>query len=1151
MLLVATGAMWCFRTQGSPSRAADVRSRSSEWPSPRSSVIVERLTPGGKAEAAGLRVGDRILTCRSKPLDSPAMLQSELDNSAGEDEIDLRFERDGAESSLRAPRTGLGIEVRPALPDESLDHYEEGLRARIAGDAVAATTAWTVAALSAARDGNGTAAAWLHTRVAQIHESKQRWDEASKEYRSAIEIWKPGTDDASRSRTLVSLARCNQQLADADAARRLLDEARRLDASADRKIWEGLDLHSLGMLTWALGDFESARRYFGDAVTLREQWMPGSLQLGESLNGMGAVAYQEGDLDKAEDYYRRSLRVSESKLPDSLAVADGLNNLGVVAIARGDLDAAFEFNSRSLDIRERLAPDSEALTAALTNTGIVEYKRGHLDTAQDYYTRSLAIHERLGPDSMFVARDLINLGVISYERGDLDAAEDHYSRSLTILERLAPESPDCMTSVYNLGMVASERGDWDVAQRNLSRALAYREKTAPDSLPVAETHNALGNLAFARSDLETAEMHYLRALETEERLTPGSLLVSISLHNLGGVASRRDHIDAAKGYYERALAIRERMAPESLDLASSLHGLADIAIRQHRPKDALPLLKRALETIESQRDHIHGSQSRALLLARYSEPYVTLQRAYLALGDLPSAFDTIERARARSLLEGLGEARAEIREGVEPSLLERERALREQLSTTDLERQSPASDDASRARAAAAEKKMNELLVEFEEIQGRIRRASPRYAALTQPQPLSLGEIQHEVLDENTLLLEYALGPDRSVLWCVSTEGIHAYDLPGQDEVDRAARHVHELLTARNRGPKGETVAQAEKRIEQADREVSTAASALSEMLLGPVSQKIGTKRLLIVADGALQYVPFGALPAPSADADPHPQAHPLIVDHEVISLPSASVLGVLRREIAGRERAKKSVAVLADPVLTPSDPRVKNRSAAPSSADRASSTHAGGDGGSDKHSKRGVARIEPSSMQRLRFSRLEAESILALGGDQGLSALDFAANKRTALGPELNQYRIVHLATHGLLDSQHPELSGIVLSLVDEEGRPQDGFLRLHEIYNLRLNADLVVLSACQTALGREVRGEGLVGLTRGFMYAGAARVIASLWSVQDKATAELMTGFYEAMLHDGQTPAAALRTAQVAMWKQGRVPYYWAAFVLQGEFK
>src|SRR5262249_55574747 len=191
-------------------------------------------------------------------------------------------------------------------------------------------------------------------------------------------------------------------------------------------------------------------------------------------------------------------------------------------------------------------------------------------------------------------------------------------------------------------------------------------------------------------------------------------------------------------------------------------------------------------------------------------------------------------------------------------------------------------------------------------------------------------------------------------------------------------------------------------------------------------------------------------------------------------------------------------------------------------------------------------------SFDRLGFSRREAAEIAALTREEErLKALDFEASRATALSEQLGQYRIAHFATHGILNSQHPELSGLVLSLVDKQGQPQDGFLPAHEVYNLKLNADLVVLSGCQTALGKHVRGEGLVGLTRGFMYAGAPRVVASLWRVSDKATADLMKQFYKGMLTDGLRPAAALRAAQVTMWKEKRAPYFWAAFALQGEWR
>jgi len=331
-----------------------------------------------------------------------------------------------------------------------------------------------------------------------------------------------------------------------------------------------------------------------------------------------------------------------------------------------------------------------------------------------------------------------------------------------------------------------------------------------------------------------------------------------------------------------------------------------------------------------------------------------------------------------------------------------------------------------------------------------------------------------------------------------------------------------------------------------------------------------------------LQYVPFAALPVPknlksgvaprkSNQSIPRqlhtttssPQTStdglPLIVEHEIINLPSASVLDVLRQDIAARVSSSAkpaTLAVIADPVFQIDDPRVR-RDAKSDMISVASNAAALKKSASDTDTsdvRRAAREAGLTYFVRLPFSRQEAEQIAALAPAQtSFKALDFAANRATITGDALNNYRVVHFATHTLVNNQHPDFSGIVLSLVDEEGRPQNGFLRLYEIYNLRLNADLVVLSACQTALGKDVKGEGLIGLTRGFMYAGVPRIVASLWSVPDKATAELMRRFYINLLRDKQRPAAALRLAQISMWRERRyrAPYHWAAFTLQGEWR
>jgi CHAT domain-containing protein len=336
-------------------------------------------------------------------------------------------------------------------------------------------------------------------------------------------------------------------------------------------------------------------------------------------------------------------------------------------------------------------------------------------------------------------------------------------------------------------------------------------------------------------------------------------------------------------------------------------------------------------------------------------------------------------------------------------------------------------------------------------------------------------------------------------------------------------------LAARSDAPAGETADQRASRIAQADRVAADTARELSRILLQPFAASL-PQRVLVGPDGPLYYVPFAALP------DPAGARAPLIERHEVAYLPSASVMQVLRQSAAQRKRPAGGIAIVADPVFRQNDPRVHTGGACPSRAGDAPAA-------------------EPpyaAAYTRLRFSRFEADAIRQLApAGTAWTALDFDANRSLLDANQLSRYRVLHFATHAEIDNERPLLSRIVLSTVDAKGCPRDGLIRLYEIYNLHLNADLVVVSGCRTAIGKEVRGEGLIGLTRGFLYAGAAGVAASLWNVEDQATAELMQRFYSALLHQGATPAGALRAAQAGMLHDARWsnPYYWAAFSYQGK--
>ena len=778
---------------------------------------------------------------------------------------------------------------------------------------------------------------------------------------------------------------------------------------------------------------------------------------------------------------------------------------------------------------------------SLTEMGLIYTDIGEYQKALDSFIHARAIYKAMG-DLRSQAGMLNNIGWTYGALGEYQKAIDFHEQALET-HRALGDRYDEPRSLNNISANYAKLGEYQKALDIHLRVLSMR-RASNDVRGQATTLNNIANCYEHLGEKQKALDYYAQALTL--MLTIGyGYNTATTLNNIGTVYRDLGEHQKALDYYGQALLLRRTIGDRDGE-AATLFNIARLERDRGNLVEARKQIEEALATIESLRANVGSQVLRASFFASVREYHefnidllMRLHKQHPSEGFDAAALQASEKSRARSLLELLKEARAEIRQGVDPALLERERALRQTIS----EKADLLSGKRTEERTAAA-KEIDALTTEYEQVQAQIRRTSPRYAALTEPAPLTLKQIQTEVLDSETLLLEYALGEERSFLWAVTPTSIKSFELPKRSETESAARHVYEILTARNQTVINETPEQRRKRIEQADAEYEKASLALSQILLGPVAAELKGKRLVIVGEGMLQYTAFAALPFPGTP--PGVASSPLIADHEIISLPSASVLAVLRREATGRKTPDKTVAVLADPVFDSSDPRIagqgKNRipavdATAPASDVVRSATESG-----------------LRSFARLRFSRQEADQIVRFASEgKKLEAVDFAASRASATSPELARYAIVHFATHGLINNQHPELSGIVLSLVDEHGRPQNGFLRLYDIYNLKLQADLVVLSACQTALGKQIKGEGLVGLTRGFMYAGAPRVVASLWQVDDRATAQLMGRFYEAMLGQGLKPAAALRLAQVAMWKEKRWqgPHYWAAFTLQGEWR
>jgi CHAT domain-containing protein/tetratricopeptide (TPR) repeat protein len=879
-----------------------------------------------------------------------------------------------------------------------------------------------------------------------------------------------------------------------------------------------------------------------------ERWM---LEASELQRQGGKTAEQTIDkLQQALSVWR--------ELGDQYWAAWSLSSIGVAYYRLSRYEKAIEYTEQALAIhREVKSRAGEA--QALNNLGLDYDNLSRYEQAIRYYEQATAIYREV-KDRTGLGGAFNNLGNAYDALGRYEKAIEYYEQATAILRVVKARTSEGV-ALNNLGIAYKNLGRYEKAIEYYEQALAI-SREVKDRTNEGRTLNNLGTAYAKLGRYEKAIESYEQALaisrEVKNRTSEGR-----GLDNLGIAYEKLGRYEKAISYSEQALVIRREVKDRTGE-AESLNNLARAERSQGNLLVARTHIEEGLKISESMRSDLLSPQSRASLLATvqssyqlYTDVLMRQHRAEPTKGYDALAIEVSERQRARSLLELLTESRTDVRQGVDATLIERERLLAKQLS----DKAQQLAQATKPQQATTLKQEVSQLETDLERAQVAIRHANPRYAALVQPQPLKLKEIQAQ-LDADTLLLEYALGEDHSYLSTITRDSLTSYELPKAEVVDQIARQVYELLTARSAIKRGESAPQRQERISQAEARLPAAARGLSQTILAPVASQLGNKRLVIVADGALQYIPFAMLPDPSVVSGQLSVAKnngpPLIVGHEVVSLPSASALAIQRSELAGRQPAPKLLAVIADPVFDRSDARFTT--AATETGDKTQTQTITGDNArSIEHlagnsgDKSGITTLR-LVIPRLPFTRQEATRLLALTPkNSSFGAIDFQASRATVLSGDLSQYRYVHFATHGVLDSERPGLSSLVLSMVDEKGQPQNGFLRANDIYNLKLPAELVVLSACQTGLGKEIKGEGLVGLTRGFMYAGAARVVVSLWNVNDKATADLMTKFYEKMLKQGLRPAAALRAAQVEMWKQKQwqSPYYWAAFTMQGEWR
>ena len=967
-------------------------------------------------------------------------------------------------------------------------------------------------------------------------------------------------------------------------------------------------LYSIGNTYSNLGEKQQALKYYNQALSLARK-IKDKFAEASILNNIAAIHDDLGDKQQALKVYNQALLLSR-EIEDKGGEATNLNNIGGIHNQLGEKQQALKLYKQALTIIRQIGGDKRWEAGSLNNIGQIYASLGEKQQALEYYKQALSISEEI-LDKNGQAITLNNIAAVYSSLGKKRQALTYYEQVLPLLETLGYRREKAI-ALHNIGSIHLDLGEKQQALKLLNQALLLSREVENKNVEAA-TLNAIGEIYNLLGDNQQALKFYNQALTLRRKIEDKSG-EAVTLNNIGSVYSYSGENRKALEFFDRALILKREVEDKSGE-AKTLHNMARTYRDKGNLQQALTNSKAAVDIIENLRTKVDSNELRTSYFATVQDIYklhidilMQLHKQNPSQGYDAQALHASEKSRARGLLELLTEANADIRKGVNPELVAEEKRLQQLINSKEklrldiLSDKNKSNDLISKAAVQRFKKQVQNHINELNQLRAKIKTTNPKYGNLKYPEPLNLPKIQQQ-LDKDTVLLQYSLGEKRSYLWKVTPDSLDSYELPKSEQIETAANNLRKLL----QDPSTQS---------RSTEETGKAATELSKLILAPVANKLGKKRLVIVGDDALQYIPFAALAdlnsQPARDSkslansesplqrtkdlliskknipkllpsvrfnglqlldwglqpqvgkmlakslksekftqqiiaqtsNPSPQKNsnyqPLLINHEIVHLPSASTIDILRKETAQRPIAPKTLAILADPVFC--------KDYQPASGKSCNSNNI------DDIDVETYRSIDFDKINSLPNTRKEAEAILKLvSPENSLKAFDFDANYNWVTQKQLRNYRYLHFATHGFVDTENPQLSGIVLSLFDKQGNPQNSsFLRSHELFNLDFPAELVVLSACQTGLGKEVKGEGLVGLTRGLMYAGAERVVLSLWNVKDDATSLLMRQFYQEMLQQGKTPATALREAQIKMWQtqEWRNPYYWAAFTIQGEW-
>ena len=1164
-------------------------------------LVVERVPETSALWKAGIRKGDVLFSWKS--LSTPttgAVLVSPFDwhyleiEQGNRGMIQIEGERDGERRTYDVPMGTWESAVRPQLDGENLSIYRHGQELIEDQKISEGVEHWGRLVESFKRDHERR---WLQSQIARRLAQAQSWTEAEKAYATS----KSGASCLVRHGIALELGRTSERSRRLDLAEAAYREA----GECAGEIHPGgllvaNSLNGIGGIAIRRGEISKAEGFLREALVIGQQLAPDSMIVAATLNRLGIIAFNRGDYEGAEKLYEEALRIRESLAPTTLAVSTLLNNLGIIARRRGDLDRATELFEETLAIDRALAPDSLGVAATLDNLGLLEHQRDDLGKALKYNEEALEIRMRLAPSSLAVANSLNHLGMVRSRQGAWDMAAHLYEESLAIREELAPGSLFVAGTLHNLGNVLIRRGEFSRASELLSEALKIYRAKAPESSDIAAILNSISSIASQSGDLNRATEVQEEALALGKRNDANSLTVALTLHNLGIGFEVNGDLPQAVASYEKSLAIKRSQAPGSLTEADTLGALGSLALDQNNPVLAARYFQQSLkirETVGAEDFYMaedlkylgHAARIAAKLSGDLGEQTAELNRAYefyiralkilegqvrkvggsydaqaefrflyddyyddvisLLLSQKRSveAFEILERFRAQIFLKMLTERDIAFSRDI-PSQLDQERRklhLRIEATQNQLADLNPDEDD---SEIQEVHLRLEQLYSRAGDLEARIRLTSPKLAALRYPVPLTFRQSQ-EALDRGTLVVAMTAGAKHLSIFTFSQ------NLPVKvTTVDLGLADLREKIDRFNA-----TFSEYKPGLSVSKRSSATSYSLgreLYDLLLKSAEPEIEKhERLLILPDGPLNSLPFGAL----LRKDAHQRESYLVEWRPFHVALSVTAYAEIKKQRRGTENSPSSLgplAIFGDPIYpqSPRDEEPKKEGRGVSLTDPV---------------LRSVARRDGIGFEwsPLPYTRHEVEGIAEVFNQKDTRKF-FGPNALEESIKDLEPgIRILHLATHAYSNDRIPLSSFVALSIPADLSKDRDnGLLQAWEILEqVRVDLDLLVLSGCTTALGQEIRGEGLIGLVRAFQYAGARSVLASLWNVNDRSTAELMIRFYK-HLTSGLAKDEALRAAQMELIRgpikieseNGEMievdyssPYHWAAFQVYGDWK